>query len=161
MQNTDLTVPDLIQERFDQTYNVSIDQKRRLQIPSKWRVPNGPDEELRLLNWIEPRSRMNCILVLPPGPCVAMARKIGAMPASDPKAEGLRRWFGGQSARVTPDKSGRITIPDNLASMAGLKSIGEAVLVGMVDRFQIWTPESHAIQIQRDQDDMANMFTAL
>lgn len=161
MQNTDLTVPDLIQERFDQTYNVSIDQKRRLQIPSKWRVPEGPDEELRLLAWVEPHTRMNCILVLPPGPCVAMARKIVAMPASDKNAEGLRRWFGGQSARVTPDKSGRITIPDHLASKAGLKSAGEAVLVGMVDRFQIWTPEAHESQIQRDQDDMVNMLTAI
>jgi MraZ protein len=151
MQDTDTAVLDLIHSRYDQTYTVAVDQKRRLQVPSKWRVSGGPDEELRLLSWLTPDHRESCILVLPPRPCADMARKISSMPAADSKAESLRRWFGGQSARVTPDKSGRITIPEHLATKAGLKADGEAVLVGMNDRFQIWEPGLHAARLKEDE----------
>lgn len=152
MQDTESAVLDLIDSRFDQTFEVAVDQKRRLQIPSKWKVPEGnTEEELRLLSWITPDHRENCILVLPPKPCAVMAGKISALPAADPKAESLRRWFGGQSARVTPDKSGRITIPEHLTSKAGISTDNGAVLVGMNDRFQIWSPELFANRVTEDE----------
>lgn len=151
MQDTDTAVPDLAHVFYDNTFKVSVDQKRRLQVPSKWRSPEGPEIELRLLSWVTRDHGENCILVLPPKPCADMAVKINSMPAADPKAESLRRWFGGQSARVTPDKSGRITIPEIIASKAGISADGDAYLVGLIDRFQIWSPERHVSRLEEDE----------
>jgi len=152
MQDEVTNVLDLISSKYDQTFDVSMDQKRRLQIPKRWRSEeNGPEEELRLLSWLTPDHRENCILVLPPRPCADMAKKISSMPAADPSAESLRRWFGGNSARVMPDKSGRITIPDQLAAKALIEPEIGAVLVGMNDRFQIWSPELYKKRITEDE----------
>ena len=39
------------------------------------------------------------------------------------------------------DKSGRICLPEEMANAAGIKD--EAVLVGLLDRFEIWNPERY------------------
>ena len=39
------------------------------------------------------------------------------------------------------DKAGRICLPDEMARGAGIKD--EAVLVGLLDRFEIWNPERY------------------
>jgi MraZ protein len=37
------------------------------------------------------------------------------------------------------DKAGRVVLPENLAKAAGIEK--EAVLIGMWERFEIWSPE--------------------
>ena len=63
------------------------------------------------------------------------------MPFGDPQAETLRRLIGGKSDRVTLDKSGRICLPDPMAKAAGIGK--DAKLVGLVDRFEIWSMERY------------------
>ena len=68
-------------------------------------------------------------------------RSIDEMPNSDPKKVVLKRIIGSGSAQVTVDRAGRICLPDEMAHEAGLKD--EAVLVGLLDRFEIWNPERY------------------
>jgi DNA-binding transcriptional regulator/RsmH inhibitor MraZ len=42
--------------------------------------------------------------------------------------------------QVALDKAGRIVIPEEMAQAAGI--VDEAVLVGLLDRFEIWSPAS-------------------
>jgi MraZ protein len=63
---------------------------------------------------------------------------IDAMPNSDPNKTVLKRFIGSESTQVTVDKSGRICLPEEMARSAGIKD--EAVLVGLLDRFEIWEP---------------------
>ena len=117
-----------------------VDEKRRVQIPAKWR-PSRPETELTLIllpNGDEPDA---CLLVLPPSEMQALAQKIHAMPFAEAKAKALRRQLGSKSASVTLDKGGRILIPDDMARKTGIEN--EAVLVGLVDRFEIWNPERY------------------
>ena len=117
-----------------------VDDKRRVQIPAKWR-PSQPDVELTLILWPNGSEPDACLSVLPPKLMQALAQKIRAMPAADPKASALRRLLGSKSASVTLDKVGRVTLPETMARAVGIRD--EAVLVGMVDRFEIWSPERH------------------
>jgi len=39
------------------------------------------------------------------------------------------------------DKAGRICLPDGMAAAAGIKE--DAMLVGLLDRFEIWNPERY------------------
>ena len=63
------------------------------------------------------------------------------MPSSDPNKPVLKRVIGSGSVQVPLDRTGRICIPEEMAKAAGITD--EAVLVGLLDRFEIWSPERH------------------
>jgi len=69
-------------------------------------------------------------------------RDIDAMPSSDPNKVVLKRFIGSGSVQVALDKSGRICLPEAMAGAAGIDK--EAVLVGLLDRFEIWSPDRYA-----------------
>jgi MraZ protein len=51
-------------------------------------------------------------------------------------------------ARLSFDTAGRITLPENLCDLFGLKT--DVVLVGLGDRFQIWAKDAfHAHRAQQ------------
>ena len=79
--------------------------------------------------------------VLPPDEMAELMKSIDAMPNSDPKKVALKRIIGSGSAQASVDKAGRICLPDDMAREAGIKE--EAVLVGLLDRFEIWNPERY------------------
>src|SRR6266446_95053 len=77
---------------YNSIYPFGVDEKRRVQVPAKWR-PTKPGIEFTVMLW--PKSKE--------GPCL----------------------------RVLP--------PQEMAEAAGI--VDEAVLVGLLDRFEIWNPE--------------------
>jgi len=116
-----------------------VDGKRRLQIPAKWR-PQKAGLELMLILWL--RDGVGpCVRVLPPAQMAKLMRSIDEMPNGDPKKAVLKRIIGSGSAQAMVDKAGRICLPDEMAREAGIKD--EAMLVGLLDRFEIWNPERY------------------
>lgn len=125
---------------YQAKYRHGLDDKRRVQIPAKWRSAEE-GVEFALILWPHNGQSDACLLVLPPAAFKELVQKIKAMPFADKKAEALRRILGEKSDRVQVDKAGRICLPDWMASAVGIKT--EAVLNGMFDRFQIWSPERY------------------
>jgi len=124
---------------YNSHFRHGVDEKRRVQIPAKWR-PQKADLELTLILW--PREGVGpCVRVLPPTQMGKLMQSIDGMPNSDPKKVVLKRIIGSGSAQATVDKAGRICLPDEMARDAGLKD--EAMLVGLLDRFEIWNPERY------------------
>jgi MraZ protein len=124
---------------YNSLYRHGIDEKRRVQIPAKWR-PAKPGTELTLVLW--PKAKEGpCVRVLPPQEMAELMRDIDAMPNSDPSKVVLKRFIGSESVQVTLDKSGRICLPEEMAKAAGI--LDTAVLVGLLDRFEIWAPERY------------------
>ena len=121
---------------YNSLYRHGVDEKRRIQVPAKWR-PAKSGVELTLILW--PKSKEGpCLRVLPPKKMADLMRDIDAMPNSDPGKVALKRFIGGESVQVSLDKVGRICIPEEMAKAAGIDE--EAVLVGLLDRFEIWDP---------------------
>jgi len=124
---------------FNSTYTHGVDEKRRVAIPAKWR-PATPGTDLTLVVW--PKAKEGpCLRVLPPDKMADLMRDIDAMQSSDPNKGVLKRVIGSKSTQVTLDSVGRICLPEEMAKAAGIKD--EAVLVGLLDRFEIWSPERH------------------
>jgi MraZ protein len=124
---------------YNSRFQHGIDEKRRVQIPAKW-LPQKTGLELTLVLW--PRESAGaCLRVLPPAQMTRLMQSIDEMPNSDPRKVVLKRIIGSGSAQVTVDKTGRICLPDEMAREAGLKD--QAVLVGLLDRFEIWNPERY------------------
>jgi len=113
-----------------------VDEKRRVQIPAKWR-PEEDGVELTVILWPKHQAGA-CLRVLPPAEMAKMKADIDAMPNGDPNKVVLKRFIGSESVQVALDKAGRICLPDEMARAAGLKD--EVVLVGLLDRFEIWNP---------------------
>jgi len=73
-----------------------------------------------------------------------MAKMVKAMmrcPTATPNKVVLKRFIGSESVQVSVDKAGRICLPEGMARAAGIKD--EAMLVGLLDRFEIWNPQSY------------------
>jgi DNA-binding transcriptional regulator/RsmH inhibitor MraZ len=51
----------------------------------------------------------------------------------------VERTIGSTSAKLTLDKVGRFCLPENLTGPSGIGS--EAVFVGRLDKFEIWSPK--------------------
>lgn len=124
---------------YNSCYQHGVDDKRRLQVPAKWR-PTRSGAQLTLILW--PKSVEGpCLRVLPPEEMADLMASIDAMPNDDPKKTVLKRFIGSESMQVALDKAGRICLPDAMARQAGIKN--EAVLVGLLDRFEIWNPDRY------------------
>jgi MraZ protein len=118
-------------------YTHEVDEKRRIQIPSKWR-PVGGGAELTLITWLT-GDKGPCIRAMYPEQMATLMKDLNAMPNSDPNKVVLKRFIGSKSTQATLDKSGRICLPEEMARTAGITK--QAVLVGLLDRFEIWSPE--------------------
>jgi MraZ protein len=124
---------------YNSCYRHGVDEKRRVQIPAKWR-PAREGTELTLVVWPKHQAG-TCLRVLPPDQMAKMKADIDAMPNSDGNKVILKRFIGSESTQVALDKAGRICLPEEMARAAGIKD--EAVLVGLLDRFEIWNPSRY------------------
>src|SRR5438094_3258538 len=114
---------------YNSIYRHGVDEKRRVQVPAKWR-PAKAGVEFTLVLW--PKSKEGpCLRVLPPREMAELMRDIDAMPNSDPSKVVLKRFIGSESVQVTLDKSGRICLPEEMSKAAGIEIGQEAVLVGL------------------------------
>jgi MraZ protein len=121
---------------FNSKFTHGLDEKRRLQIPAKWR-PETDGMEFTVIVWPKHRAG-TCLRVLTPAKLEKVVADIETMPNSDPNKDVLRRLVGGNSEQVTLDKAGRIVLPEPMAHAAGIKN--EALLVGMFEFFEVWDP---------------------
>ncbi|MEO7300053.1 MAG: hypothetical protein ABI042_15920 [Verrucomicrobiota bacterium] len=121
---------------YNSSYQHGVDEKRRVQIPAKWR-PSRPDTEFTLILWPQAKEGA-CLRVLPPKEMAKLMRDIDGMANGDPKKVAMKRFIGTESTQVSLDKAGRICLPEKMAEAAGIDD--SAMLVGLLDRFEIWNP---------------------
>lgn len=131
---------------YNSTYVFGVDEKRRVQIPAKWR-PSNPDIEFTLMEW-STHPAGTYLRVLPPGQMAKMVRDIDEMPNGDPQKPILKRTIGRRSVQAPLDKAGRICLPEEKAKAAGIKD--QVVMVGLLDQFEIWSPERFAVMEDLD-----------
>src|SRR5688572_32952934 len=115
--------------RYLSRYTHGVDEKRRVQIPAKWR-PAQEDMEWALILWENNAHAGACLRVYPPRQMEALVQKIEAMSSSDPTSVALRRNIAKNCETVTMDKAGRICLPEEMAAKAGIEK--QAELAGAV-----------------------------
>lgn len=135
-------------------YHHSLDEKGRITVPARFRellvdgayVTQGFDKNLKLLT--EPAFE-------------TMAEKVNRLSETDPRIRKLRRLYFSSAGRVELDKLGRVLIPGFLRDFAMLDR--EAVIVGVGEAIEIWSPEAWQEQLDglSDADANANQFAEL
>lgn len=111
-------------------------------IPAKWR-PQDKAVVFTAILW--PLNVEDFILVLPPARWQLMLDKLKANSLHDQRAATLERVIGETSAPLELDKVGRFCLPENFAKAIGLDK--EAVFVGRLDKFEIWSPKRYDAEV--------------
>jgi MraZ protein len=128
-------------------YTHNLDNKGRLTIPARYR-------DLLLDGAYVTQGFDHNLIVMTVSAFETLSQNVKQMSFTDSKARLLRRLIFSNGERVEVDKAGRILIPQFLRQGAGLN--GEAIVVGLGDYFEIWSPEHWAEQASRLQDAEAN-----
>jgi len=113
-------------------YSHTIDNKRRLAIPARFRKELGKKAVIT-------RGLDNCLFVFPESEWAKLAEKLGALPLGQSDARGFIRLMLAGAMDVKLDGQGRIILPDYLRRFAGLKK--DAVVAGLHSRLEIWDTE--------------------
>ena len=120
---------------FKGTYRHRIDPKGRLPVPAAFRRALGADRPRVVLTRID-----DCLAAYPPTGWERLEEQLSAMPAFSPAVKALTRRLLAYAADCPVDTQGRILLPPSLRAGVGLER--EAVVVGVLGRFEIWAPES-------------------
>jgi MraZ protein len=125
---------------YNLVYRHSLDDKRRLPVPYRWRPKPQEPIEFTLIVW--PKNPAGaCLRVLPPAAWAKFRAEIDAMQDIATKPI-LKRMIGSYSTSLRLDSAGRLTIPEEMAVEADITT--QAVLAGLLDRFEIWSPARYA-----------------
>jgi MraZ protein len=128
-------------------YEHTIDEKGRLTVPSRFR------ELLQDGAYITQGFDQN-LVVLTAATFDHISSRVNRMSMTDPTARQLKRLIFSHADRLEVDRVGRILIPQFLRASAQLD--GAAIMVGVGDYFEIWSPERWQEQNTLLQDGEAN-----
>lgn len=110
-------------------YTYSIDDKKRLAIPPKFRKILG--EKAVITKGLD-----QCLFLYPAKEWGKLAQKLSQLPLSQSDARGFARLMLAGAMEVNLDNLGRILIPDYLKDYAQLKK--KVVIAGVYNRIEIW-----------------------
>ena len=111
------------------THTPKLDEKGRFFLPAKFR-----DELADGL--VITRSQDRCLAIYPTATFVAMTQQVSTAPTTLKQVRDFQRMLAAGASDETPDKQGRVTIPPQLRSYAGLD--GQVVVVGAINRVEVW-----------------------
>jgi len=110
-------------------YTHTIDEKRRLAIPSKFRSALGKKAVIT-------RGLENCLVLYPLNEWTVLAEKLASLPTSREEARSFTRLMLAGAMDTVLDSLGRILIPDYLKKYAALEK--NVAIIGLGDRIEIW-----------------------
>jgi len=121
---------------FYGTETHSIDHKGRVSVPAPMRRAAGRKAGS---SFILVAGFEGCLALYGPDEWRHVEERLRRIPMGDRRGRAFARAFLMDACKVTVDAQGRITIPPALVRRAGLGK--DAVLLGQVDRIEIWDAE--------------------
>ena len=129
---------------------ITIDDKGRLAVPTAYREPVARACGNRLVVTYNPFD--NGSLYLYPLPVWERVRdQVNALSKMRATNRNLQLKLVGAATFVELDGSGRIGIPPSMRRTADIEK--RAVLVGMGDKFELWSEQAHHAQIRQTLTD--------
>jgi MraZ protein len=122
---------------FLSTFEKQLDGKRRIVVPAEFRaLTSGPFDGV----FCFPSIEADCIEGGGQKLFEGYRAVIEEFPLGDPTRSALEFSILGRMKQLAFDTAGRITLPEQYCEQFGLKD--DVVLIGMGDRFQIWSAEA-------------------
>lgn len=129
---------------------ISIDDKGRLAIPTSYRDVVARECGNRLVITYNP-FESGCLYLYPHPVWESVRDQVNRLPRTKKNSRLLQLKLVGAATFVEPDGSGRIGIPASHRNAIGIEK--KAVLVGMGDKFELWSEQAHLAQIRQTLGD--------
>ncbi len=129
-------------------YSYSIDDKKRLAVPSKFRQLLGKKAVIT-------RGLDQCLFLYPLKEWRALAEKLSKLPLSQADARGFARLMLTGAMEVTMDSLGRILVPDFLKSYGNLQK--KVVIAGVYNRVEIWDDAKWSDYKKRTENEVGDI----
>lgn len=130
-------------------YTHTLDAKRRLSLPAKFRKELGKKAVIT-------HGLDACLFIYPIAHWESVAQKLGQLSMGQSTTRGFNRFILSGASDQEIDSLGRMLIPDYLAVFANLK--GKAVVIGVNDRIEIWNEHAwseYKARIAKEADSLA------
>ena len=136
-------------------YIYSIDQKKRLAIPAKFRKALGQKAVIT-------RGIDKCLVIYPLDEWEKLSQKLENLPSSRFDARGFARILLSGAVDVELDKLGRILVQDYLKNYAFLKK--NVAILGLSNRIEIWDEkkwQEYKTKTEKEVGDIAERLKEL
>jgi MraZ protein len=137
---------------FKGTYRHRIDPKGRIPVPAAFRRALSEGAAARLVATVLDQ----CLAVYPLAEWQRLEAQLRQLPSFSRDVKALTRLLASRAVDCALDVQGRILLPGPLRKAAELGA--EAVVVGVVDRFELWAPprwDDFLRESERLLDDVA------
>lgn len=113
-------------------YNLTLDERGRITIPSKFR-------DSILGDFVLTKGLDNCVFLYPKNEWERITSKLKELPLSNKNARAFLRNFYSGAVTSSIDKQGRVLLPQNLRDHAEMEK--ELVIIGLDTRAEIWAQD--------------------
>ena len=137
------------------TFKRAIDEKQRIAIPKRFRDSFAVHENTNSILYIAPGTD-GSLSVYTEESFSRLANQLDNASPTGKDERAFSRLFFSRAESVDLDRQGRIRIPNELAELASLS--GEAMLIGVRDRMEIWNIKKWQEYIttnEQQYDDLA------
>jgi len=129
---------------------ITIDDKGRLAIPTGYRDVVASECGNRLVITYNP-FESGSLYLYPQAVWERVRDGVNALPRTRSVSRSLQLKLVGAATFVEPDGSGRISVPASHRNAVGIEK--RAVLLGMGDKFELWSEQAHHAQIRQTLGD--------
>jgi MraZ protein len=110
-------------------YSHTVDAKKRLALPSKFRSELGNKV-------VVTRGLDACLFIYPMKVWETLAEKLGSLPVGEAGTRSFIRLMLSGATDVDMDSQGRVLLPEYLKTYAGLEK--EVTVAGLFNRLEVW-----------------------
>ena len=120
---------------FDGNANVSLDERGRFAMPTRYRQLFQERSAGELAVMVDITSV--CLVIYPKPDYDAFAEQVTALDNTDPAIRALQRKVIGMKADGVLDGNGRVLVPNELRDYANIDR--KAVLLGQINKLELWS----------------------
>ena len=128
----------------------TIDAKGRFIIPSRYReVVKASGQDYVMITQMD-----GCLFAYTLDEWTKVENNLLQFPEKSDAMRRFVRFFIGSAHELRCDGQGRVLIPPALKQYAGLEK--DIVLVGALNRFEIWSKENYDLEHEKNAEDLRN-----
>lgn len=136
---------------FSGCFTHIVDEKNRISIPAKFRDELGEE-------FVLTKGPDGCLWGLPKYQWEIIKQRAS-------QSVTIQRFFLASAVQCSPGAKGRILLPDNLRKHADIKAGDEVVVIGVINRFEIWNARrwdavDSQLTSERLQKELPDFFTS-
>jgi len=129
-------------------YQTTMDDKGRFSLPAKLRNVKGPDSKPLLDgDLILTKGLEGCLSLYDENEWSEVQSRLSSLNFTIRDFRFFSRRFYSSAATVSPDRSGRILVPQPLIVEAGLKK--DLLVIGVNKWIEIWNPDRYEYYLQQ------------